>query len=210
MQEVSPIKLKQGLLLPVMESFYTIQGEGIQTGRAAYFIRLGGCDVGCVWCDVKASWDADAHLLFSIEDIVKKAAIEKARFVVITGGEPCMYDLIPLSRLLKDAGFKIAIETSGAYPLSGEFDWVCVSPKKFKAPLAESIIEAQELKVVIFNASDFKWAEEQAQKVNADCELLLQPEFSKFDLIMPQIIDYIKHNPNWRISLQTHKIINVP
>ncbi len=210
MQEVSPIKLKQGLMLPVMESFYTIQGEGIQTGRAAYFIRLGGCDVGCVWCDVKGSWNADAHPLFSVDEIVKKASAEKGRFVVITGGEPCMYDLIPLSRLLKEEGFEIAIETSGAYPLSGEIDWVCVSPKKFKAPLAESIIEAHELKVVIYNASDFKWAEEQAQKVNSNCELLLQPEFSKFDTIMPQIIDYIKHNPKWRISLQTHKIINVP
>lgn len=210
MQEVSPIKLKQGLMLPVMESFYTIQGEGIQTGRAAYFIRLGGCDVGCVWCDVKGSWNADAHPLFSVEEIVKKASAEKGRFVVITGGEPCMYDLIPLSRLLKEEGFEIAIETSGAYPLSGEMDWVCVSPKKFKAPLAESIIEAHEMKVVIYNASDFKWAEEQAQKVNSNCELLLQPEYSKFDAIMPQIIDYVKHNPKWRISLQTHKIINVP
>ena len=210
MQEVSPIKLKQGLMLPVMESFYTIQGEGIQTGRAAYFIRLGGCDVGCVWCDVKGSWNADAHPLFSVEEIVKKASVEEGRFVVITGGEPCMYDLVPLSRLLKEKGFEIAIETSGAYPLSGEMDWVCVSPKKFKAPLAESIIQAHEMKVVIYNTSDFKWAEEQAQKVNSNCELLLQPEFSKFDAIMPQIIDYVKHNPKWRISLQTHKIINVP
>ncbi len=210
MQEVSPIKLKQGLMLPVMESFYTIQGEGIQTGRAAYFIRLGGCDVGCVWCDVKGSWNADAHPLFSVEEIVKKASKEEGRFVVITGGEPCMYDLVPLSRLLKEAGFEIAIETSGAYPLSGEIDWICVSPKKFKAPLAESIIEAHELKVVIYNASDFKWAEEQALKINSNCELLLQPEFSKFDAIMPQIIDYVKYNPKWRISLQTHKIINVP
>lgn len=210
MQEVSPIKLKQGLMLPVMESFYTIQGEGIQTGRAAYFIRLGGCDVGCVWCDVKGSWNADAHPLFSVEEIVKKVSVEEGRFVVITGGEPCMYDLVPLSRLLKEKGFEIAIETSGAYPLSGEMDWVCVSPKKFKAPLAESIIQAHEMKVVIYNTSDFKWAEEQAQKVNSNCELLLQPEFSKFDAIMPQIIDYVKHNPKWRISLQTHKIINVP
>ena len=210
MQEVSPIKLKQGLMLPVMESFYTIQGEGIQTGRAAYFIRLGGCDVGCVWCDVKGSWNADAHPLFSVEEIVKKASVEEGRFVVITGGEPCMYDLVPLSRLLKEKGFEIAIETSGAYPLSGEMDWVCVSPKKFKVPLAESIIQAHEMKVVIYNTSDFKWAEEQAQKVNSNCELLLQPEFSKFDAIMPQIIDYVKHNPKWRISLQTHKIINVP
>ena len=210
MQEVSPIKLKQGLMLPVMESFYTIQGEGIQTGRAAYFIRLGGCDVGCVWCDVKGSWNVDAHPLFSVEEIVKKASVEEGRFVVITGGEPCMYDLVPLSRLLKEKGFEIAIETSGAYPLSGEMDWVCVSPKKFKAPLAESIIQAHEMKVVIYNTSDFKWAEEQAQKVNSNCELLLQPEFSKFDAIMPQIIDYVKHNPKWRISLQTHKIINVP
>ena len=204
----APTKIIQKL--PVMEHFYTLQGEGSHQGRAAYFIRLGGCDVGCVWCDVKGSWNADAHPLFSVEEIVKKASVEEGRFVVITGGEPCMYDLVPLSRLLKEKGFEIAIETSGAYPLSGEMDWVCVSPKKFKAPLAESIIQAHEMKVVIYNTSDFNWAEEQAQKVNSNCELLLQPEFSKFDAIMPQIIDYVKHNPKWRISLQTHKIINVP
>ena len=210
MQSVSPINLAEGLMLPVMESFYTIQGEGIQSGRAAYFIRLGGCDVGCVWCDVKASWDANAHEIFSIEKIVQNATENAGRFVVITGGEPAMYNLVPITRLLKDSGFEIAIETSGAYPISGKFDWICVSPKKFKAPILEAIVKAQELKVVIYNSSDFKWAEEQALKVNDKCELLLQPEFSKFDSIMPLIIDYVKQNPKWRISLQTHKIINVP
>lgn len=198
------------LSYPVMESFYTIQGEGMQSGRAAWFIRLGGCDVGCVWCDVKASWDPAAHPVFSCSEIVKAALEQPARFVVITGGEPAMYDLRPLTAELKNTGFEIALETSGAYPIRGQFDWICVSPKKFKAPLAETIEKADELKVVIYNTSDFKWAEEHASVIKPGCVRLLQPEYSRFDRIMPEITNYVKLNPAWRISLQTHKIIGIP
>jgi organic radical activating enzyme len=195
---------------PVMESFYTIQGEGIQTGRAAWFIRLGGCDVGCVWCDVKESWEASRHSLKSVEEIVSEAAHQPARYAVITGGEPAMYDLKPLTDALHDSGFEIAIETSGAYPLSGNIDWICVSPKKFKAPLAENLQKADELKVVVFHPSDFAWAVKQANECKEDCALLLQPEYGKFNEIMPLIVRFVQENPRWRISLQTHKIIGIP
>lgn len=195
---------------PVMESFYTIQGEGSQTGRAAWFIRLGGCDVGCVWCDVKDSWDAAKHPLLSVEQLVNQALQNPARFVVITGGEPAMYDLNPLTSALKKAGFEIAIETSGAYIVNGEFDWICVSPKKFKAPLKETLHIASELKVIIYNNSDFNWAEEHAASVQPSCVLLLQPEYSRFGRVIPEITDYVKNHPQWKISLQTHKIIGIP
>ena len=195
---------------PVMESFYTIQGEGMQVGRAAWFIRLGGCDVGCVWCDVKESWDAAAHPQFTAEQLVAEAAKQTARFVVITGGEPAMYNLEPLTSALKLAGFEIALETSGAYPLTGSFDWICISPKKFKAPLAASLAKADELKVVIYNKSDFAWAEQHALATAENCIRLLQPEYSRFNQMMPLIVDYVKLNPQWRISLQTHKIIGIP
>lgn len=195
---------------PVMESFYTIQGEGVQVGRAAWFIRLGGCDVGCVWCDVKESWDAAAHPKFTPEELVSEALKQSARFVVITGGEPAIYNLEPLTSALKEAGFEIAIETSGAYPLQGNFDWICVSPKKFKAPLTTTLAEADELKVVIYNKSDFDWAEKHAGAADENCVLLLQPEYSRFNEMMPLIVDYVKSNPQWRISLQTHKIIGIP
>jgi len=195
---------------PLMESFYTIQGEGMHVGRAAWFIRLGGCDVECVWCDVKDSWNADAHPKFSVEQIVKDALQNAARFVVITGGEPSMYDLTPLTEELKKNGIVIAIETSGSHELQGTFDWICLSPKKFKAPLISSLRKANELKVVIYNKTDFAWAEQHAGEVNADCNLLLQPEHSRFNEMMPMIVDYVKTNPRWRISLQTHKIIGIP
>ncbi|AII53987.1 hypothetical protein N008_18635 [Hymenobacter sp. APR13] len=196
--------------LPLMEQFYTIQGEGYNTGRAAYFLRLGGCDVGCVWCDVKESWDADKHPRVAIADMVAAATAHAGRNVVITGGEPLMYELGPLTQALHAAGCQNWIETSGAYPLSGEWDWICVSPKKFKAPLPETLREAHELKIIIFNKSDFAWAEEHAAQVGPDCRLYLQPEWSKASQMMPLIVDYVKDNPRWQVSLQTHKFLDIP
>ncbi|MFP4089093.1 MAG: 7-carboxy-7-deazaguanine synthase QueE [Cyclobacteriaceae bacterium] len=193
-----------------MEAFYTLQGEGAHQGRAAYFIRLGGCDVGCVWCDVKESWEADRHPQLSVEEIVSEAAKHPGRLAVITGGEPLMHDLTILCKALHAKGFSINIETSGAHPLSGKLDWVCLSPKKFKAPLPEIYAHADELKIIIYNKSDFQWAEEHAARVRPDCQLFLQPEWSKSDKMLPKIIDYIKENPQWRISLQVHKFMNIP
>ncbi|TVR41185.1 MAG: 7-carboxy-7-deazaguanine synthase QueE, partial [Bacteroidia bacterium] len=196
--------------LPVMEHFYTIQGEGRFQVHAAYFIRLAGCDVGCVWCDVKESWDAEKHPVLEIDFLVSTAKNSKAEIVVITGGEPLMYNLDTLTKKLKEAGLKTHIETSGAHPLSGTFDWICLSPKKFKAPLEEILLKAHELKVIVFNNSDYKWAEEYAQKVNDSCKLFLQPEWSKEKQMLPAIIEYVKENPKWAISLQIHKYMNVP
>ena len=199
--------------IPVMESFYTLQGEGYHQGRAAYFIRLGGCDVGCVWCDVKDSWDASKHPLYTIEEIIEKARQEtsgKRGVVVVTGGEPLMHDLDELTKGLKAEGFHTHIETSGAHPLSGDWDWICLSPKKFKAPLPEILPLADELKVVVFNQSDFKWAEQYSAQTSSDCKLYLQPEWDKADSITPAIIEYIKENPQWELSLQIHKYIHVP
>lgn len=193
-----------------MEHFYTLQGEGVHTGRAAYFIRLGGCDVGCVWCDVKESWDATKHPQMKVEEIVEAAKQHAGRIAVITGGEPAMYDLEPLCAALHKEGFATHIETSGAYELTGALDWVTLSPKKFKAPIAASLAKANELKVVLYNKSDFKWAEEHAEKVGQGCILYLQPEWSKRDVITPLIIEYIHQHPQWRLSLQTHKYINIP
>ncbi|HEY8935716.1 MAG TPA: 7-carboxy-7-deazaguanine synthase QueE [Cyclobacteriaceae bacterium] len=193
-----------------MEDFYTIQGEGFYQGHAAYFIRLGGCDVGCVWCDVKESWDASAHPLVSIEEMTSRAKASGTNIVVVTGGEPVMYDLTALTGALKKAGLKTNIETSGAYPITGEWDWVCFSPKKFKAPHSSIYKHANELKVIIYNKSDFSWAEEFAEKVNPECELFLQPEWSKEKEMLPLIIDYVKNNPRWKVSLQIHKYMNIP
>jgi len=197
-----------------MESFYTLQGEGYHQGKAAYFIRLGGCDVGCVWCDVKESWDADIHPKYSIEQIVDmalKAVPEgKEKIAVITGGEPLMHELSALTQALKQKGFKTHIETSGAHQLSGTWDWICLSPKKFKAPLEEILPFANELKVVVFHKSDFEWAESFAQQVSSDCQLYLQPEWERKEVIMPLIIDYVQQHPKWRLSLQVHKYIGVP
>lgn len=200
----------QAATLPVMEAFYTIQGEGYHQGKAAYFIRLGGCDVGCVWCDVKDSWDATAHPQRSITDIVAAAAAFPGRLAVITGGEPLMHDCKALTDELHTAGFTTNIETSGAWPLSGEWDWICLSPKKFKAPLPEILPLANELKVVIYNKTDFEWAEEWAARVSPHCKLFLQPEWSKSATITPLIIEYIKSHPQWEFSLQLHKYIHVP
>jgi 7-carboxy-7-deazaguanine synthase len=196
--------------LPVMEQFYTIQGEGFNTGRAAYFIRLGGCDVGCVWCDVKESWDADAHPRYAVADLVASASEFPGRNVVITGGEPLMHNCLPLTKALQEAGFKTWIETSGAHPLSGNWDWICVSPKKFKAPLPEVLAHADELKIIVFNDSDFKWAEEHAALVPSTTRLYLQPEWSRAARMTPALIDYVKANPRWQVSLQTHKYLDIP
>ncbi|MEO6252256.1 MAG: 7-carboxy-7-deazaguanine synthase QueE [Ferruginibacter sp.] len=193
-----------------MEHFYTLQGEGYHQGRAAYFIRLGGCDVGCVWCDVKDSWDAEKHPLFNIEDIILNIEQTPAKLVVITGGEPLMHNLDDLTAALQSKGFKTNIETSGAHPLSGTWDWICLSPKKFKAPLAGILTLANELKVVVFNRSDFDWAEKYAALVAEHCKLYLQPEWDKAAEVTPMIIEYIKQNPTWELSLQIHKYINVP
>ncbi|HET9503350.1 MAG TPA: 7-carboxy-7-deazaguanine synthase QueE [Hymenobacter sp.] len=193
-----------------MEQFYTIQGEGFNTGRAAYFIRLGGCDVGCVWCDVKESWDADAHPRQAVADLVAAASEYPGRNVVITGGEPLMHNCLPLTKALQEAGFKTWIETSGAHPLSGNWDWICVSPKKFKAPLPEVLAHADELKIIVFNESDFKWAEEHAALVPATTRLYLQPEWSRAARMTPALIDYVKANPRWQVSLQTHKYLDIP
>lgn len=197
-------------VLPVMEHFYTLQGEGVHTGRAAYFVRLGGCDVGCVWCDVKDSWEAAKHPLYAIEKIVQTIKKTAAQTVVITGGEPLLHDLNFLTKALHEAGLKIHIETSGSSPLSGELDWITLSPKKFKQPLPEVLPQAHELKIVVFNKTDFAWAEKWAAQVSSNCKLFLQPEWSKAESITPLIVDYIKAHPQWQLSLQTHKYINVP
>ena len=193
-----------------MEAFYTIQGEGHFSGNSAYFIRLGGCDVGCVWCDVKESWDAEKWPKQSVDQIVEAALLHKTRLVVVTGGEPLMYNLDHLTNALKTHGLNTNIETSGAYPLSGIWNWVCFSPKKFMKPKDEIYHMADELKVVIYNKSDFAWAEEHAAKVNPDCLLYLQPEWDKSEKMLPTIIEYVKNNPQWKISLQTHKFMNIP
>mgnify|MGYP000678148975 CR=1 FL=1 len=196
--------------LPVMEVFYTIQGEGHFSGNSAYFIRLGGCDVGCVWCDVKDSWDASQWPSLSVEEIVSRAKESPTRLAVVTGGEPLMYDLSELTNQLHAAGLQTNIETSGAHPLSGNWDWICFSPKKFMKPRKEFYESSDELKVVVYNKSDFKWAEEHAALVKPDCLLYLQPEWDKSDTMLPEIINYVKDNPQWKISLQTHKFMNIP
>lgn len=206
--------------LPVMEAFYTLQGEGMHQGKAAYFIRLGGCDVGCVWCDVKESWDANAHPQKEIDTIITEALKEipwqyaspqnNNVIAVVTGGEPLMHHLDELTTSLKQAGFRTHIETSGSSPLSGTWDWICLSPKKFKAPLPEILSQADELKVVVYNKSDFKWAEQFEKQVSSKCKLYLQPEWSKAQVMTPLIIAYIKEHPQWQLSLQVHKYLNIP
>lgn len=193
-----------------MEQFYTLQGEGRYAGHAAYFIRLAGCDVGCVWCDVKESWEVGPEQWMSVDDIVARASAYPGRIAVITGGEPAMYDLSYVTRRLRENGFRVHIETSGAYPLSGEIDWVTVSPKKFKAPLDEVVAAADELKVVVFHPSDFKWAEQHAAMTDKKCILLLQSEWGKRDKFTETLIEYVKTHPEWSLSLQTHKYLDIP
>ena len=202
--------LEKGLKLPIMEEFYTIQGEGYNTGKAAYFIRVGGCDVGCHWCDVKESWNPNLHPLTDISVVVENMKKFPAKSIVVTGGEPSIYNLNEITQQLKKEKVELFIETSGAYPLTGTWDWICLSPKKTIQPLKENYKLAHELKIIVFNKDDFKWAEEQAKHVNADCKLYLQPEWSKLEQMLPQLIEYVKNNPKWNISLQTHKYMNIP
>jgi organic radical activating enzyme len=195
---------------PVMEHFYTIQGEGVYAGYAAYFIRLAGCDVGCTWCDVKESWHTEGYPKMSAQEMLKLVLDAGANRCVITGGEPTLYDLNPICDLFHENGITMHIETSGVNIIQGNFDWICLSPKKFKSPIKQEIDKAHELKVVIFNKSDFQWAEDWAPFCNENCVLLLQPEWEKREAMLPLIIDYVKSNPHWQISLQTHKYIHVP
>jgi len=203
------LEINRGKMLPLMEEFYTIQGEGFHTGTAAYFIRIGGCDVGCHWCDVKESWNAEQHPPTGIDLIVKNAS-KYSKTVVVTGGEPLMWDMTALTKSLKDKNLNVHIETSGAYPLSGTWDWICLSPKKNKLPTQTVYDNADELKVIIHNKHDFMFAEEQGEKVNSKAILFLQPEWSKKEEMTPLIVDYVMNNPKWRISLQTHKYLNIP
>ncbi len=199
-----------GQQLPVMETFLTVQGEGAFTGQAAYFIRLAGCDVGCTWCDVKESWNAADHSVHSVGRIVQDALEHPARIAVVTGGEPLLYNLLPLTAALRAAGFRTHLETSGSSPLSGEWHHICFSPKKFKAPVPGFHQLADELKVVVFNKHDLQWAEEHAAQTRSDCALFLQPEWSKRDTMAPLVVDHVLKHPRWRISLQTHKYLNIP
>lgn len=196
--------------LPLMEDFYTIQGEGFFQGHAAYFIRLAGCDVGCTWCDVKESWDAEAHPRVGVAAIAERAAASGTRIAVVTGGEPAIYDLQPLTSALGAAGLRTHVETSGAYPLTGHWDWVCLSPKKFKAPVDDVYGYADELKIIVYNRSDLSWAEEHAAKVKQPCKLFLQPEWSREKEMLPLIVEYVKRHPGWNISLQIHKYMDIP
>ena len=203
------VDVEKGVMLPLMEEFYTIQGEGYHTGTAAYFIRVGGCDVGCHWCDVKESWNAELHPPTHVDAIVANAA-KYAKTIVVSGGEPLTWDMGPLTAKLRENDLKIHIETSGAYPLSGSWDWICLSPKKTKLPVDDVYRYAHELKMIIHNKHDFIFAEEQAQKVNPNAILFLQPEWSKKEEMTPLIVDYVMNNPKWRVSLQTHKYLNIP
>lgn len=207
-QEFSAL-VDKGQMLPLMEEFYTIQGEGFHTGTAAYFIRIGGCDVGCHWCDVKESWDAELHPPTDIEKIVENASVH-ADTVVVTGGEPLMWDMTPLTERLKEKNMRVHIETSGAYELSGTWDWICLSPKKNKLPTQVVYDNAHELKVIVYNKHDFIFAEEQAARVNKNAILFLQPEWSKREEMTLLIVEYVMNNPKWRVSLQTHKYLNIP
>jgi 7-carboxy-7-deazaguanine synthase len=206
--KIKEVNADQGL--PIMEHFFTIQGEGTYSGRAAYFVRLAGCDIGCVWCDVKESWDSALHPILDIDYLVSEIEKTTVDFVVITGGEPALYDLTFLIKKLKTLKIEVAIETSGCYPLKGIVDWYCFSPKKFKAPCEEAYQLANELKIVISHPSDIAWAELHGEKVKSACKLYLQPEWTKSDAILPLIIEFVKRNKKWQISLQTHKFMHIP
>jgi organic radical activating enzyme len=209
MEEATETRVQQGLMLPLMEEFYTIQGEGYHTGKAAYFIRVGGCDVGCHWCDVKESWDPQKHPATGIDQIIDNAA-QHSKTIVITGGEPLTWDMGPITTGLKSRGMQVHIETSGAYPLTGSWDWICLSPKKAKMPLPEVYEAAQELKVIVFNRHDLAFAKAESLKVSTTCKLYLQPEWSVREKMIPLITEFVMQNPGWRVSLQTHKYLNIP
>lgn len=202
------VALQKGEILPLMEAFYSLQGEGFYKGTAAYFIRLGGCDVGCHWCDVKESWAAEAHPLVPVDTIVTDA-LAHSKTMIITGGEPLMWNLDLLTEKLRAAGARTHIETSGAHPLSGTFDWICLSPKKIKRPVGDVLQKANELKMVIYNNNDFLFAEEMAAQVSPDCLLYLQPEWSKRNKVIPKIVNYVMAHPQWKASLQMHKYLDI-
>lgn len=202
-------QVNAGIMLPLMEAFYTIQGEGYHKGTAAYFVRIGGCDVGCHWCDVKESWNADLHPPTSIDSMVEKALLY-SNTIVVTGGEPLMWPMGPLTEKFKSEGANVHLETSGAYPLTGEWNWICLSPKKNKPPLDEVYHKADELKVIVYNKSDLEFAEHHAARVKDGCKLYLQPEWSRRDEAMPLIVEYVMKHPKWAVSLQTHKYLNIP
>ena len=202
-------KVAQGIMLPLMEEFYTIQGEGHHSGKAAYFVRIGGCDVGCHWCDVKESWNPDLHPPTDVIQIAEHANAY-SKTIVVTGGEPLMWNMDPLTKALKERGMMVYIETSGAHAVSGSWDWFCLSPKKTMPPVKEAYEEADELKVIVYNQHDFLWAEEHAAKVKDSCKLYLQPEWSRREKVLPLIADYVMKNPEWKISLQSHKYIGIP
>ena len=204
------INKSDGKVLPIMERFYTVQGEGYHQGKASYFIRTAGCNVGCHWCDIKDSWDASIYPMLKVEEIASDAASFPMKIAVVTGGESLMFNMGPLTKALKEQGLQRHIETSGAYGMSGNWDWICVSPKKFKQPLNDNLKLADELKVVVYNKSDFDWAVENAEKVKNDCKLYIQPEWNKAYQMMPDIVSFIKENPEWNISLQIHKYMNIP
>ena len=202
--------LSEGRLLPVMEEFYTLQGEGFNTGQAAYFIRVGGCDVGCRWCDVKESWNSSLFPPVSTDEVVERAAAFPAKAIVVTGGEPLLYNMDYLCDRLHGHGFRIFLETSGSQPLSGNWDWICMSPKKDAPPLPEVAARASELKVIVHDDTDFGWAEENRRLVSSSCHLFLQPEWSRRSAMMPEIVRYIQAHPEWKISLQSHKYMRIP
>ncbi len=204
------LKMEQGLLLPVMEMFSSIQGEGCNTGKAAAFVRIGGCDVGCHWCDVKESWNAAIHPLTPHKDIVDYVDAFPARAVVLTGGEPLNYNLEPLCRGLRDRSVEIFLETCGANPISGSYDWICVSPKRNAPPRRDMLQMGDELKIIVYDAEDFEWAEENARYVKESCRLYLQPEWSRHQTMLPRIVEYVKAHPQWMVSLQSHKYMNIP
>jgi 7-carboxy-7-deazaguanine synthase len=199
-----------GQMLPVMEEFYSLQGEGFHTGTAAYFLRIGGCDIGCNWCDSKASWSFGSHPLVNVDEVVNRVLDFPARSLVVTGGEPALYPLGYLCDKLKEAGVKTFLETSGAYPVSGVWDWICLSPKIQSPPVFENYQRADELKVIIEKSSDLLWAEENAVRVRSGCHLYVQPEWSRKGIMMNEIISFIEANPRWRLSLQAHKYIGIP
>ena len=203
-------ELELGKVLPLMEDFYTIQGEGFHTGKPAYFTRIGGCDVGCSWCDVKESWNADLWPATPTNEIVRRVLTSPAKAVVVTGGEPLMYSLDYFCQQLKSSGFETYLETSGSHPMTGDWDWVCLSPKKFRPPLEENYIQADEYKVIVQSVGDFKWAEKNIHRLRSDCKLYLQPEWSKADQMMEAIVEYVKSHPEWNISLQSHKYMHIP
>ncbi|MFI3301780.1 MAG: 7-carboxy-7-deazaguanine synthase QueE [Rikenellaceae bacterium] len=202
--------LDEGKKLPLVEDFYSIQGEGFHTGKPAYFIRLGGCDIGCKWCDAKSTWNPKLYPPVEIEKIVERATSCAAKAIVITGGEPLLYPLTPLTNALKNKSLKIFLETSGSQPFSGYFDWVCLSPKRQQPPLMESFWHADELKVIVESEADFEWAEQNRARVGEDCLLFLQPEWSVSERVMPLIVEYVKSHPEWNISIQTHKYMHIP